>query len=127
MSTHLRFFSFPCSAWRCLACGSACPATYGGAALGVSGELRDKLYGGETMAPEELDRYMALRQQALKFWDSWQAYDDLAQATLTRAAQMGLDKPKARQLLPDVMRYEKEALLRNPANGYPGRGLLMRG
>ncbi len=94
------------------------PALYGGISLGISGGLRDKLYAREPMSEAELDDFITRRHQLLAFWDSWLGYDDLAQAVLAKAETLGLHTKAGRDLMPEVMRLEKEALVRNPANSF---------
>ncbi len=101
-----------------LGIGYGWPALYGGISLGVSSGLRDKLYARENMSAAELEDFITKRHQMLSFWDSWLGYDDLAQATLAKAESLGLTTKAGRDLLPEVIRFEKEALIRNPANSF---------
>src|SRR5262245_7366484 len=99
-----------------LGIGFGLPALYAGLALSVSADLQEKFYSGAQVTDAELDEFALRRKQLLFFWDGWLGHDDLAQVALARAERLGLHKKEGRALMPEVMRLEKESLLRNPAN-----------
>lgn len=93
------------------------PATYAGLLYGVSADLRDRLYTG-TAAPEERQALASNRNRIIPIWNAWLPYDDLAQIVLADAYEAGITKMAGRQMMPEVLRLETEALKRNPANAY---------
>lgn len=95
----------------------AVPATYAGVLYGLSADLRDKLYTS-TAAPEERQALAAIRKRIIPVWNAWLPYDDLAQIVLADAYEAGITKMSGRQMMPEVLRLETEALKRNPANAY---------
>lgn len=95
----------------------AIPATYAGVLYGLTADQRDRLYTG-VAAPEERQLLAAARQKIIPVWDAWLPYDDLAQIVLADAYDLGITKLAGRQLMPEVLRLETEALKRNPANAY---------
>lgn len=95
----------------------AIPATYAGTLYGLTADQRDRLYSGAA-TPEERQQLAAARQKIIPVWDAWLPYDDLAQIVLADAYDIGITKMAGRQLMPEVLRLETEALKRNPANAY---------
>lgn len=94
------------------------PALYGGISMGMTSDLREKLYAHGKLPAAELDDFIAKRTQMLTFWDSWLGYDDLAQANLAKAEALGITTKAGRAMMPEIIRFEKESLLRNPANSF---------
>lgn len=95
----------------------AIPATYAGLLYGLSADLRDKMYTS-TASPEERKELAGIRNRIIPVWNAWLPYDDLAQIVLADAYDAGITKMAGRQMMPEVLRLETEALTRNPANAY---------